>query len=262
MVTLTNGVRLSYAEQGAGPALVLLPGPTDSWRSYAPLMAQLPPTIRAIAVSQRGHGDSDKPPSGYGVADLAGEVPLFLDAVGVERAVVAGHSGAGLVARRVALDDPERVAGLVLLAAPTTLHDNAALEGFVASVVAELTDPVDPDVARALIGDTSGASVPPSFVDDMVTDVLKVPARVWQQVFAGILAYDDTSELHRIGAPVLVVWGDADDLVGRSMQDALVAALPQGELRVAAGLGHSPHWEDARRVATDVVAFVEAVGAA
>ena len=60
-VTLADGLTLSYAAQGEppGPALVLLPGPTDSWVSYQPVLERLPHTIRVVAVSQRGHGDSE-----------------------------------------------------------------------------------------------------------------------------------------------------------------------------------------------------------
>ena len=111
-VTLASGLTLSYAQQGeaADPAVVLLPGPTDSWRSYQPVLARLPRGTYAVALSQRGHGDSDKPESGYRVEDFAADVVPLLDAGGIERAVLAGHSGSCLVARRVALDHPERVA--------------------------------------------------------------------------------------------------------------------------------------------------------
>lgn len=73
-VTLPSGLTLSYAEQGdqSGPALVLLWGPTDSWRSYEPVLEAIPPSVRTIAVSQRGHGDSGKPRTGYRVQDFAG----------------------------------------------------------------------------------------------------------------------------------------------------------------------------------------------
>jgi pimeloyl-ACP methyl ester carboxylesterase len=121
-VTLGSGITLSYAAQGdeSGPVVVMLPGPTDSWRSYEPVLEQLPPSVRAIAVSPRGHGDSDKPAIGYRVEDFAADVVPLLDGLGIEQAVVAGHSGSCLAARRVAIDHPERVAGLVLEASPTT----------------------------------------------------------------------------------------------------------------------------------------------
>ena len=60
-VTLASGLTLSYADPGdpSGPAVLMLPGPTDSWRSYQPVLDLLPHGVRAIAVSQRGHGESD-----------------------------------------------------------------------------------------------------------------------------------------------------------------------------------------------------------
>ena len=63
--------------------------------------------------------------------DFAADVVSFLDALDIERAVVAGHSGSCLTARRVAIDHPERIAGLVLEASPTTLKGESGLEGFV-----------------------------------------------------------------------------------------------------------------------------------
>src|SRR5262245_28467253 len=60
---LASAIALDYVEQGdaSGMPLILLHGYTDSWRSFQPLLAALPKWIRAIAISQRGHGDSDKP---------------------------------------------------------------------------------------------------------------------------------------------------------------------------------------------------------
>jgi pimeloyl-ACP methyl ester carboxylesterase len=89
-VTLGSGLSLSYAENGteSGPAVLFLPGPTDSWRSYEPVLSRLPQSLRAIAVSQRGHGDSDKPDDGYEVDDFAGDVVAFLDTLEIDRAVL------------------------------------------------------------------------------------------------------------------------------------------------------------------------------
>ena len=58
--------------------------------------------------------------------DFAADAVSFLDALDIERAIVAGHSGSCLTARRVATDHPERVAGLILEASPTTLKGDAA----------------------------------------------------------------------------------------------------------------------------------------
>ena len=258
-VTLATGPTLSYAEQGdpSGPALVLLPGPTDSWRSYQSALERMPLSVRTIAVSQRGHGDSDKPATGYRVVDFAGDVVALLDAVRIERAVLAGHSGSCLVARRVAIDSPERVAGLVLEASPTTLRGNAALEAFVESVVSHIEDPIDPDVARSMLVDTSSSDVASEVLDQLVGELLKVPARVWREVFAELLQYDDSAELARIAAPVLLIWGDSDGIVAREMQERLQERISRADLVVYHGVGHTPRWEVPARFAADVAAFVD-----
>jgi pimeloyl-ACP methyl ester carboxylesterase len=256
-ITLANGLTLSYGAHGAGddPALVCLPGPIDSWRSYEPVLDQLPPTLRAVAVSARGHGDSDKPANGYAVADYALDVPFVLDALGVERAVLAGHSGSCLVARRVALDRPDRVAGLVLEASPSRLTDDEVLREFVRTVVEALEDPIDPALVRQFVTGTSSEGLPPDLVDRLVTESLEVPARVWRETFAGLLRYDDLAELDHLHAPTLLVWGDADTLVSRDVQDELERHLPRTERIEYAGVGHTPRWEVPARFAADVAAF-------
>lgn len=263
MVALRSGMELSLVEVGepSAPPVVLLPGPTDSWRSYQPVLTRLPASLHVIAISQRGHGDSGKPATGYGVADLAADVPLLLDALGLERAVLAGHSGSCLVARRVAIDHPERVAGLLLEAAPSTLRGNARLANFVQSVIPGLQDPIEPGFARSFVADTSTAELPPELVEQLVSEVMKVPAYAWKEMFSGLLAYDDLGEIQRITAPTLLVWGDADALVGRDMQAVLAARIQGSRLVVYRGAGHTPRWEDPNRFAADLTTFVKEVTA-
>lgn len=260
-MVLESGLKLSYVERGdaAGPALVLLPGPTDSWLSYRPILELLPTSIRAIAVSQRGHGDSTKPPSGYRVEDFAADVPPLLDALDIESAVLAGHSGSCPVARRVALERPGLVNGLVLEASPTTLHGHDGLRRFVQERVADLEDPIGHDFARSVIADTSSDAVHPELVDQLVAEVLKVPARAWKSMFAGLLEYDDVDDLHYIAARTLLIWGDADTIVSRAMQDELARRISTAHLLVYRGVGHTPRWEVPARFAADVTAFVERV---
>jgi pimeloyl-ACP methyl ester carboxylesterase len=257
-VTLPTGLTLSLDDRGdrQGPAVVLLPGPTDSWRSYERVLEHLPVSIRAVAASQRGHGDSDKPAAGFGIEDFAADVIPLLDALGIERAVLAGHSGSCLVARRVAIDSPGRVAGLVLEASPVTLKGDERLERFITSVLAPLEDPIDPRFARQFVLDTSSPEVPPETVDLFTGELLKVPARVWRETFTALALYDDSADLGAITAPTLLVWGDADDLIDRAAQETLAARIRNSELLVYPGVGHTPRWEDPRRFAADVAAFV------
>lgn len=259
MVTLRDGVTLSYAEQGdsSGPLVMFLPGPTDSWSSYEPVLQHIPWAFRSVAVSQRGHGDSDKPAGGYRVEDFAADAISLLDRLGVERAVLVGHSGSCLVARRVAIDHPERVAGLLLEASPTTLRGHAGFETFMESVVAPLQDPIDPDFARSFVAGTSSDVLAPELLDRLVGDVIKVPARVWKEMFAELLGYDDLGELAKISAPTLLVWGDADRLIDLPMQESLAHRIKGAQLVVYKGVGHTPRWEEPERFARDLARFVE-----
>ena len=261
-VSLDSGLTLSYSDQGdpSGPAVLLLPGPTDSWRSYLQVLSFVPHSVRVLAVSQRGHGESDKPETGYRIQDFAADVAPLLDALGIRRAVLAGHSGSCLVARRAALDHPDRVAGLILEASPTTLRGDEQLLRFVETSVAELDDPISPDFARSFVVDTSSANLDPDLIDVLVEDVLAVPARVWKQTFAGLADYDDAHELQFIEAPTLLIWGDADTLVSREMQDRLASSIPDANLLVYTGVGHTPRWADPVRFTSDLVRFTQEFG--
>ena len=116
-VELSTGVMLPYVEQGdhAGVPVMLLHGFTDSWRSFEPVLPHLPASIRAFALTQRGHGDADRPATGYLFGDFAADVAAFMDAVGIAQAVIVGTSMGSSVAQRFAIDFPERVLGLVLM---------------------------------------------------------------------------------------------------------------------------------------------------
>jgi non-heme chloroperoxidase len=256
-ITLESGLELSYWGQGIGSAraVVLIPGPADSWRSYNPVLVLIPDHLRVVAVSLRGHGDSSKPPTGYRIEDLASDIVPLLDGLGIERAVLVGHSGSCLVARRVALDTPDRVVGLFLEASPSTLRGDDALVGFVDTVVSTLTSPIDREFARSFVTDTSSETLAPHLVDELIDDLIKLPVHAWNEMFASLLDYDDTTELARVEVPVSLVWGEDDALVPRQMQDQLVDLLPKAELTVYAGVGHTPRWQQPSRFAQELADF-------
>jgi pimeloyl-ACP methyl ester carboxylesterase len=109
-------LRLAYREYaGDGGAVVLLHGVASNARIWGPVAPLLVPRFRVVAVDQRGHGQSDKPPSGYDFATVTRDVRNFVEALGLERPVVVGHSWGGNVALEYAASHPEQVAGLVLV---------------------------------------------------------------------------------------------------------------------------------------------------
>src|ERR671921_2163888 len=122
-IQLATGVRLHYAERGdeVGEAIIFLHGYSDSWFSFSRMLPWLSPEYHAFALTERGHGDSDKPECCYALDDFAADVDAFMDAVGIERAILVGHSGGTIIAPRVALNYPHRVTRLVLNASGATL---------------------------------------------------------------------------------------------------------------------------------------------
>jgi pimeloyl-ACP methyl ester carboxylesterase len=260
-IELSTGVRLPFVEQGSrsGTPVTLLHGATDSWRSFEPVMPFLSPSVRAFALTQRGHGDADKPLTCYRPEDFAGDVVAFLDAQGIERAIIAGHSLGSFVAQRVALDHPERVLGLVLAGSHTTLRDHAGIGDFWDAVISTLTDPIDPAIAREFQESTVAKPLPPGLLDTFVQESLKAPARVWREIFAGMIEANHRPRLGVISAPTLILWGDRDTLIPSDEQDRLLAGIPNARLTVYPGIGHALHWEDPQRFAADLTAFVEQV---
>lgn len=255
---LDGDLRLEYVEAGepTGVPVVFLHGVTDSWRSFEPMLPHLPPAMRALLVSQRGHGRSSRPATGYRYRDLAEDVRQFLDAAAVPAAVLVGHSMGSLVAQRFAIDHPDRTLGLVLLASAPTLQGNRAVGELWDGGIAEMTDPIDPAFVAAFQEGTVARPVASGLIETAVAESLLVPARVWRETFATMREENHGGELRRITAPTLAIWGDRDALFLRADQDALLAAIPGADLLVHEGAGHAPHWEDPARVAADLAAFV------
>jgi len=119
-----NGIRLHVAETGApgAPLVVLLHGFPEfwwTWRRQLPALAEA--GFRAVAVDLRGYGDSDKPPRGYDLWTLAGDVAGLIRALGEPTARVVGHGWGGMIGWTVTALHPRLVAGLAVLGAPHPL---------------------------------------------------------------------------------------------------------------------------------------------
>ena len=258
-VQLPNDVRLQYVEQGdeSGVPVLLLHGVTDSWYSFDLMLPHLPNSIRAFALSQRGHGDSSKPESGYRFRDFAQDLEEFFQTLHLDKAVVVGHSMSSAVARRFALDYPERVQGLLLVGSFATLRGNQEIQELWNSDISQLTDPVDPAFVREFQESTISQPLPEDFLNKVVEESLKLPARVWRELFAGFLQDDFTAELHMIKAPTLLVWGAHDLFCSRRDQEILLDAIVGSRLKEYQDSGHAPHWEEPRRFASDLQEFVE-----
>jgi pimeloyl-ACP methyl ester carboxylesterase len=113
-----DDIEIAYEEWGAGERPLLLvhgfTGSRDDWREVLPALGECG---RTLAPDLRGHGDTTNPgdASAYGFERLVADLAGLLDAAGIERCDLLGHSLGGMVSLRFALAHPERVASLVLM---------------------------------------------------------------------------------------------------------------------------------------------------
>ena len=255
---LTTGITVSYIEQGdpAGLPVLLLHGITDSWHSFESVLPLLPASWRVLAISQRGHGDSDRPADNYRPLDFAADAAAFLDAKGVSSAIVVGHSMGSHNAQRFAIDYPQRTRALVLIGAFCTLHDSPAGDEFW-SMAQGLTDPLERDLVYEFQKGTVARPVPDAFMNTIVSESMKVPARVWKASLTGLRASNLMAELARVNAPTLIVWGDQDSMVAHRDTERLLNGIRGAKLLTYEGTGHTPHWEEPERFVADLKAFVQ-----
>jgi pimeloyl-ACP methyl ester carboxylesterase len=117
-----NGIRQHVAECGTGPLVVLLHGFPQFWWAWRhQLVALAERGHRVVAVDLRGYGDSDKPPRGYDLWTLAGDVAGLIRALGEPRADVVGHGWGGAIGWTVTALQPRLVRSLAVLGAPHPL---------------------------------------------------------------------------------------------------------------------------------------------
>jgi pimeloyl-ACP methyl ester carboxylesterase len=256
-VELATGVSVPYVSAGPAAAtpVVLLHAWGESWRSFDRLLPLLPGTIHAVTMDLRGHGDADKPATGYSLAEVAADVPAFMDAAGIPTAVLLGSSSGGYLAQQVAITNPHRVAGLVLVGSPRSLQGRPSFT----DEVDQLTDRVDAVWVRKFLLVSPVPSGAP------VVHRRPGPRRC---PHAGSRVAGNArrtghctppTDTATITAPALIVWGARDQLLTREDQQALAAAIPASQLIIYQDTGHLVLWEQPKRVACDLTTFIDSL---
>lgn len=112
------GVRLRYRlDEGDAPVIALIHGVGGRLEAWDPVIAAWGGRLRALRYDQRGHGISAKPRGPYSVEQMSADLAALLDAIGIARCHVAGISLGGMVAQSFALEYPDRLDRLALIAA-------------------------------------------------------------------------------------------------------------------------------------------------
>jgi rifampin ADP-ribosylating transferase len=195
---------LAYLEHGApdGVPVMLIHSFASTGREFEPLFPALPPSIHAYAFTFHGHGEASEEGMGYTVPDLSDEIAAFMDAVGVESAVLVGASSGGYIAQWFAGEHPSRVRGLVTVGSPRSFRDKPAFARMQEAMLA-LSDPVAPDFARQFAGEASFPHLPEGYIEEMLAESCRIPASVWRATYLGLGESDVPSTTFRISVPAL-----------------------------------------------------------
>jgi pimeloyl-ACP methyl ester carboxylesterase len=266
IIVLPNGESLAYIDMGdrAGSPVVLIHGYTDSARDWAPMVPYLSKQFRLILVDIRGHGQSSKPECCYSRLDFAYDIKLLLDALGVQKAAIVGHSLGSIIAQTFAEYWPERTVSVVLVASTGGTppgHEKKPPQLDFAAEIRKLKEPVDPDSPFMIAWWASPTPVDPDFIRRQRQDAAGIPLRVWLAVLDQALS-DNVfaslqSTLPRLKAPTLLIWGSKDPIMEEEVRQTLRAALPHAKVKIFDGLGHNPFWEEPRSVADVMNAFLK-----
>jgi pimeloyl-ACP methyl ester carboxylesterase len=259
-----DGVRLHYVEAGEGPPLLLLHGLNGSTFGFRLLTPYLTPHYRTIAIDLMGFGYSDRPQRrDYSLGAQARLVAGFLDALGIERASVLGHSLGGVVAMHLALEFPERVDRLILA---SSASDSETRRGLRSS---RLVRPLLPVVAAFTVQNQRfrrmslrSACYDPAFVTPELLDGYMAPTRVKGHLRAlGSLMVDRRKDapidLSAIRQPTLILWGSSDRWLPPSHGRRLLTLVPNSQMAIIENAGHLVMEEQPEDAARAVIGFLQ-----
>lgn len=254
-----DGVRLHYIERGEGTPVVLLHGNIVTAEDYvwSGVFHRLAANHRVIAIDRPGFGYSDRP---YGPMWTAREqADLLREAfaeLGIDRAVVVGHSWGTLVALELALSHPDAVSGLVLLAGyyQTTFRADVPLVAAPAVPVFGdvLRYTVSPLVGSALMTPTLKAMFAPLPVPELFDREFprvfpvrpgQIRAEAQDAVTMVPAVYGMEERVRDLRMPVTIFAGTEDRVVDHETHAVwLHETIPTSDLRLVAGAGHMVHY--------------------
>lgn len=202
----------------------------------------------------RGTGLSSDGPAAFTIADLAEDVRVAMDAVGLERAVVVGSSLGGLVAQRLALALPDRVAGLVLANTAARIGTAESWGMRIAAIEAGGMAAVAADILRRWFGARMLARPEAGLWQTMLA---RHPVAGYLALCRAIAGEDLTEAVGAIRAPCLVLAGEEDQATPPPLVRALAEAIPGARFELMSGVGHLPAIEAPEAFARIVAEFAK-----
>ncbi len=255
-----NGIEIFYEATGIGDPLLLIAGfacDHTNWSGMIPLLAS---RYRVIVFDNRGAGQTSAPNTPYSILQMAEDAAGLLDAIGLSRVHVAGHSMGGQIAQELALAHPERLRTLTLLASCARLDERgkAVIESW-----GELPGLVDASTGLRLSFPwiyTSNFYATPGAIESVIEEVFSnpfppSPQGIYQQSRA-ITNCDTSPRLDGIKCRTLVVVGNEDILSRVSFSEQLAQGIGGAELVVLENCGHGLPTESPEATAAVMLGFL------
>ena len=242
-----NGLTLAYETHGSGEPLVLISGigyDRWEWHKMAPGLAE---HFTVIVFDNRGVGQTDKPAGPYTAQLLADDTAGLIQALGLRRAHVMGHSMGGFIAQALALSHPDKIDKLILAA---TNFGGPHHIPITPEAMAVLTDVKSDPVTRFKNG--LGVSTAPGYADqhpDMIEAWLAwrvqnpIDPAAYQAQLAiglGLLSAETCFErkLKHIAASTLILFGAHDKVVPPGNAELLAREIPNSSIEILPDAGH------------------------
>ena len=245
-----DGLTINYDVQGDGEPLLLIPYLTADHACYAFQLPAYTEHFSCISLDLPGSGESDKPAGPYSTDGYADQVASFLDAIGIDRAHVAGVSLGAAVGIHLAARHPDRVRSLSLHSGwhATDLYLKSVVEQWrtMASVLPTVADVVIQGIFPWCFTPEMYINRP-EFVDTLVDFVRSRPAQPVDAFLAqtdAAIAHDASAVLREIGAPTLITFGAHDLVCSTRFAEPLNSGINGSELVIFEHLSHAGLHED------------------
>lgn len=239
---------ISYLEAGSGAPLVLLHGIGSAARAFRDQLAALSSSFRVIAWDAPGYGDSTAlPVPSPDTGAYADVLAAFLDALGIERCHLLGHSLGALMAARFAAGYPQRVLSLTLcsIASGYGYMPAAEQQDFIRQRLADLTTLGAPAMAEKRGPRLLGPQATPAMIRRVVDTMAAVRLHGYTQAVHMLAQGDVMADVARLPAamPLQIVFG-SDDVITPPERNRSVAALrPEAPVQEIVGAGHAVYLE-------------------
>jgi pimeloyl-ACP methyl ester carboxylesterase len=250
VLTRIGGLDTFSSGQGRGEPVLLLHGWGVSSQSLTAVQEMLGDSHQAVAVDLPGFGWSQRPPAAWGTGEYARHVVGFMDALGMARAAVLGHSFGGRVAIRMAVEHAPRVSRLVLVASAGIRPPRGVRYQVRVRTV---------KLARGLFGLRVWGRLGPRLIARLTERVGSRDYRAagaMRPTLVKVVNEDLAPLLPAIRVPTLILWGDRDEEVPRSAVDRMGGAIPGARVVVLPGAGHFPFQDAPEAFARELRAFM------